>query len=109
MITHTYVVLELPPSAFEEIRAKLAAVGYQHTFHHDEGYPIVIDMHGIAVAPSPARWVCTWCGAAVPEPGPDDLVVCKKCGTCGCKPAEPVESGNGYTAPASGYVSPPTT
>ncbi len=43
--THTYAILELSKPAYDEIRAKLDAAGYQHAFH-DDG---VIDMHGIAV------------------------------------------------------------
>ncbi len=42
--THTYAVLELSPSAYSEIREKLAAAGYHHAFNGD-----VIDMHGIGV------------------------------------------------------------
>jgi hypothetical protein len=52
--THTYVILELSPAAFAEIKEKLTAAGYQHTFQEDEGRT-VIDMHGIAVAPEKAE------------------------------------------------------
>lgn len=44
--THTYVELEISEGAFEEIKQKLEAAGYQHTFMEDGA---VIDMHGIAV------------------------------------------------------------
>lgn len=47
--TYTYAILDLSKAAFEEIRAKLEAAGYQHAFHKNDGR-IVIDMHGIAVA-----------------------------------------------------------
>jgi len=47
--THTYVVLELSPAAFGEIKEKLEAAGYQHAFDENDGRTI-IDMHGIAVA-----------------------------------------------------------
>lgn len=43
--THTYAVLEISNAAYDEIRAKLEAAGYQHAFM-DDGE---IDMHGIAV------------------------------------------------------------
>ncbi len=43
--THTYVILEISPAAFAEIKAKLEAAGYQHTFMSGGE----IDMHGIAV------------------------------------------------------------
>ncbi len=47
--THTYVILDLSPTAYGEIKQKLEAAGYGHAFHKDGGR-IVIDMHGIAVA-----------------------------------------------------------
>lgn len=46
--THTYAILEISQAAYEEIKAKLEAAGYQHAFHDNDG-EIVIDMHGIAV------------------------------------------------------------
>lgn len=51
--THTYVLLELSESAYEEIRQKLEAAGYQHAFHSNPDAPASprIDMHGIAVVP----------------------------------------------------------
>ena len=51
--THTYVLLALSEAAYEEIRAKLEAAGYQHAFHENDECPAspVIDMHGIAVVP----------------------------------------------------------
>lgn len=57
--TYTYAVLDISAAAFEEIRAKLAAAGYQHAFHESSDGRTVIDMHGIAVAP--AAW--TQCAA----------------------------------------------
>lgn len=45
--THTYVILEIDPEAYEEIAAKLRAAGYDHAFGPDGE----IDMHGIAIAP----------------------------------------------------------
>lgn len=47
--TRTIAVLEVSPSAFAEIEAKMKAVGYEHAFHVSAGRP-VIDMHGIALA-----------------------------------------------------------
>lgn len=51
--TYTYVLLELSESAYEEIRAKMEAAGYQHAFHENPDAPASprIDMHGIAVVP----------------------------------------------------------
>jgi hypothetical protein len=48
--TYTYAILDVSQAAFEEIKAKLEAAGYQHAFGEDDGRT-VIDMHGIAVAP----------------------------------------------------------
>jgi hypothetical protein len=49
-MTHTYAVLEIGAAAFAEIKAKLEAASYQHTFHEDDEHGTVIDMHGIALA-----------------------------------------------------------
>ena len=46
--THSYAVLEISPAAFEEIRRKLQAAGYQDQLHNRAGR-LVIDMTGIAV------------------------------------------------------------
>lgn len=51
--THTLATLELSPAAYDEIRAKLEAAGYQHAF--DGG---LIDMTGIGLEredPRPAE------------------------------------------------------
>jgi hypothetical protein len=45
-MTHTYAVLEVSKEAFEEIKTKLLAAGYQHAIDDDEG---IIDMHGIGL------------------------------------------------------------
>lgn len=48
--THTYAILEVSASAYDEIKSKLEAAGYQHAFHDDKDEDgIVIDMHGIAL------------------------------------------------------------
>jgi hypothetical protein len=49
--THTYAVLEISAAAYNEIKAKLEAAGYDHAFHENDRHGEVIDMHGIAVAP----------------------------------------------------------
>ena len=51
--THTYVILELSQSSYNEIHGKLKAAGYEHAFNEHDGRPVV-DMHGIAVAADPA-------------------------------------------------------
>lgn len=48
-MTHTYAILEVSQAAYDEIKAKLKAVEYQHAFHEDDEYNVVIDMHGIAL------------------------------------------------------------
>lgn len=51
--THTFVKLELSESAYDEIKTKLEAAGYQHAFVENDDAPAspLIDMHGIAVCP----------------------------------------------------------
>jgi hypothetical protein len=51
-MTHTYAILEISRAAYDEIRAKLEAASYQHTFIQKQSRE-VIDMHGIAVAIEP--------------------------------------------------------
>jgi hypothetical protein len=48
-MTHTYALLDVSPAVYDEVRAKLAAGGYEDQFHHDGEDPEVIDMHGIAL------------------------------------------------------------
>ena len=43
-MTYTYAILDVSRAAFDEIKAKLDAAGYQHMFHGD-----AIDMHGVAL------------------------------------------------------------
>lgn len=43
--THTFVTLPISPAAFDEIKGRLAAAGYEHTFVDGE----TIDMAGIAL------------------------------------------------------------
>jgi len=50
--THTFAVLELSPAAFNEIKTKLEAAGYQHAFIKEDG-ELTIDMHGIGVKEEP--------------------------------------------------------
>lgn len=48
--THTFVVMDLSPAAYHEIKSKMEEAGYQHTFiERDGGSEILIDMHGIAI------------------------------------------------------------
>lgn len=47
--TYTYAELELSQAAYDEIRQKLEAAGYQHAFMSDGA----IDMHGIGVTRLP--------------------------------------------------------
>jgi hypothetical protein len=43
-MSHTYAILDVSLSSYQEIHDKLEAAGYQDQFHGDR-----IDMHGIAV------------------------------------------------------------
>jgi hypothetical protein len=47
-MSYTYVILDVSPAAYAEIRAKLEAAGYGHAFHREDDGE-VIDMHGIAL------------------------------------------------------------
>ena len=60
---HTYALLPVSQSTYDEIGEKLRAAGYDEAFHQDDSLTSlngqVIDMHGIALSmadePSPAR------------------------------------------------------
>jgi hypothetical protein len=47
-ITRTFAVLEVSPACYEEIHAKLAAAGYEDSFHKTD-FRHSIDMSGIAL------------------------------------------------------------
>ena len=53
--TRTYAVLQIGSRAYREIKSKLVAAGYEHTFQKDEEHGEVIDMSGIALAALPVR------------------------------------------------------
>lgn len=46
--THTYVVMEVSPSAYEEIRKQLKDAGYAQAFHFQDGVE-QIDLSGLAL------------------------------------------------------------
>lgn len=48
-MSHTYVVVEISPEAYEEIRAQLEDADYHHVLN--DAPPL--DMYGLAVAPKP--------------------------------------------------------
>ena len=48
--TYTYVVMEVSPATYAEIRKKLVDAGYDHALHNDGNDHEVLDMHGIALA-----------------------------------------------------------
>ena len=54
--TYTYVLLDVSPEAYREIRAKLEAAGYDHAIDGQH-----LDMHGIALNCDPLFELCT-CG-----------------------------------------------
>jgi hypothetical protein len=47
-MTHTFSILEVSKTTYEEIEKKLKDAGYDHAFIEDDR-KIVIDMHGIAL------------------------------------------------------------
>lgn len=49
-MTHTYAVLHVSAAAYDEIKAKLTAAGYDHAFVPDWRAGDVIDMRGIALS-----------------------------------------------------------
>lgn len=74
--TYTYAVMDISPSAYQEIRAKLEAAGYGHALHRSADGAEVLDMHGIALGMSRERDTsprvlltegkrCAWCGHGV--------------------------------------------
>lgn len=49
-MTYTYVLMDVSPTTYEEIKKKLLDAGYQHALHEDRhGDGVVLDMHGIAL------------------------------------------------------------
>lgn len=88
-MSHTYALLELTPSAFEEIYEKLKLAGYGHAFIKKRGEATVIDMHGIGVSankssvPQPHTMSRLWSDVLrdIIEPahaGPDQIRECKR-------------------------------
>lgn len=68
-MSYTYATLEVSKQVYQEIKEKLLAAGYQHSFHDG-----VIDMHGIALIEGKRKheWefyangsFCKHCGAAI--------------------------------------------
>jgi len=47
-VTHTYTIMKITRSAYDQIRTKLALAGYGHAIH-DHGVEEVCDLSGIAV------------------------------------------------------------
>ena len=48
--THTFVTLAISKEAYQEIKQKLLAAGYNHSFVYDFNDEETIDMHGIGLA-----------------------------------------------------------
>ena len=55
--TYTHITLKLSPAAFDEIRGKLQAPGYENSnfFYNDD--ELIINMHGIAVKQEYEWWI----------------------------------------------------
>lgn len=51
-VTHTFATLEVSDRTFKEIKRKLTAADYGHTFINDGK---IIDMHGIGLVSAPRR------------------------------------------------------
>lgn len=51
-MTRTYVLLEVSPELFAEVRTGFKDAGYDHALHRDEGRE-VIDMYGIGLTQRP--------------------------------------------------------
>ena len=52
--THTFATLAVSKAAYEEIKQKLLAAGYQHAIFESDNQE-VIDMHGIALVVEPVE------------------------------------------------------
>jgi hypothetical protein len=48
-MTYTFATLEVSQLAYDEVRAKLLAAGYEHAITSDSSEEELIDMHGIAL------------------------------------------------------------
>jgi hypothetical protein len=73
--THTVAILEVSPSAAAEIRRKLVAAQYQHTFM-DDG---VIDMSGIGIQADQAQLErLSWNGCITGDCPHDSEAECNK-------------------------------
>lgn len=88
--THTYALLEVSREAYDEIKGKLQAAGYDHALH-DDG---LIDMNGIALEvgeDGEQQWLaelaktCTSCASCWGSPcgGCQGGGVCDNICTCG--------------------------
>jgi len=62
-MTHTYALMQVSPSSFEEIARLLKDAGYSHAFVDD-----ALDMHGLALIKGPAAKVTDPCPGNVPVP-----------------------------------------
>lgn len=49
-MTYTYAVLQVSSEAYQEIKSKLEAAGYNDVLHETDKHGVVIDMHGLALA-----------------------------------------------------------
>jgi hypothetical protein len=48
-MTYTYILMDVSPAVYEEIKQKLLAAGYTYAIHNEGQYGFVLDMHGIAL------------------------------------------------------------
>jgi hypothetical protein len=69
-VAHTFALLHVSAAAYAEIREKLVASGYNHTFDKTEGREC-IDMHSLALVAEPPRKYRHYIFLSRPEPGWD--------------------------------------
>ena len=66
-MTRTYVVMEVSKAAYDEIKQKLLAAGYNQAIHKDSKHEECLDMHGIALSEEPINSLQTVCGCRIPS------------------------------------------
>lgn len=100
--THTHAYLDVDRATFVDVRARLAAVDYGHTFGDDDGRR-TIDMHGIALRePDPKLHLCIHVGDQEGEDECDDDLPCFS------RAARKIREGDtlGHVEAAAAHVAP---
>lgn len=50
-MTHTYALMNVSKTTFDEIKSQMIAAGYDHAIHEDDD-KIILDMNGIGISNS---------------------------------------------------------